>query len=69
MVQTTVSSNQTDHEKYSLECKQVGVSNLWPMGHKQLQIAMKGPMVLRSLEINWNVTLTFLGFQLAKESL
>lgn len=32
------------------ECRQPGVSNLWPMGHKQ--IAMKGPMVLRPLELN-----------------
>lgn len=52
MVQTAVSSNQIDHEKYTLKCRQVGVSNLWPMGHKQLQIAMKGHMVLRPLEIN-----------------
>lgn len=52
MVQTTVSSNQTDHEKYSLECRHVGVSGLWFVDHTQSQIAMHGLMVLKPLERN-----------------
>lgn len=51
-VQTMVSSKQTDHKKSILWSVGGWVSNPWPIGHKQLQKAMKGPMVLRPLELN-----------------